>query len=276
MIILSRWVFYYLLLLMPDWLDNYTPSTLQFSSSKLYFQHQNKLLQKIWFVSPMSIDIHFKYTFQEVNSDYFIEWWEFEWLTVDHDVHEQWIIYKIWFLHPKFQNVNALSVDLTKNFIDNVSIWPLVRGFLWWCIVFVILFWLYNVLKLWKVLFWLNVIWISILFLFYIRKFVEFFLKKSSVKKMEYWGLKVSYTNQSDALILSSEMIEMLKILSKEFRVIKFCCTGNCVYLLQNFYDRHWKKLVSVSKLYSEQEKASLQQRTLEFLRKQEFLSYFM
>ena len=57
---------------MQENLNSYTPSELEFSSSKLFFQHQNKLLQDIGFVSPMSIDIHFKYTFQEVQSNYFV------------------------------------------------------------------------------------------------------------------------------------------------------------------------------------------------------------
>ncbi len=256
--------------------ESYIPSELQFSSSKLFFQHQNQMLQKIWFVSPMTIDIHYKYTFQEIRSDYFVEWGEFEWLTVDHDVHEQWIIYKVWFLNPRFKWVKNLSIDLKRNFVDNVSIRPLVRGFLWWCVVFAILFWLYNLFKLWKVLFWLNVIWVSILFLFYAWKFVSFFYKKSKINKVDYWGLKISYNNQSDALMLSSEMMDVLKKISKDFWIIKFCYTGNCVYLLQDIHDRNGDRLVSVSKLYSEQEKANLQQRTLEFIHNSEFLSHFI
>ena len=59
--------------MMPGTLNSYTPSPLEFSSSKLFFQHQNKLLQNIGFISPMSIDVHFKYTFQEIQQNYFIE-----------------------------------------------------------------------------------------------------------------------------------------------------------------------------------------------------------
>ena len=58
---------------MVEILSSYKPSTLEFSSSKLFFQHQNKLLQEIEFISPISIDVHFKYTFQEVQQNYFIE-----------------------------------------------------------------------------------------------------------------------------------------------------------------------------------------------------------
>ena len=53
--------------------ETYIPKTIQFSPSKLFFQHQKDMLQKMGFVSTMSIDIHFKYTFQEVQPNYFFE-----------------------------------------------------------------------------------------------------------------------------------------------------------------------------------------------------------
>ena len=227
-----------------DWERNksYVSRELQFSASKLFFQHQNQMLQKIWFISPMSIDVHFKYTFQEVQSDYFIEWWEFEWLTVDHDVHEQWIIYKIGFLNPKFQNVENLYVDLKRNS---------------------------------QVLFWLNIVWAWVLLCFYIWKFSSFLYKKFKVSNIEYWGFKVNYTKQSDALMLSEDVMKVLNKLAKDYWVAKFCYTWNCVYLLQDLHDRNWEKLTSTSKLYTEQEKANLQQNTMAYIHQTDFLSKF-
>ena len=262
--------------MMPENIQSYIQSDLKFSSSKLYFQHQNQLLQKIWFISPMSTDIHFKYTFQEVNSDYFIEWWEFEWLTVDHDVHEQWIIYKIWFLHPKFQNVEHLSLDLKKNRFDNPSIWPLVRWLLWWCLIFLLLFWLSSKFQFGKILFRLNIIWASILLMFYGWKISKVLHKKLfRTRNVDYGWFTVSYSNQTDALMLSSEVISVLKKLWDEYWVVKFSYTGNCVYLLQDIHDHEGNRLESTSKLYSEQEKSSLQQKTMGFIRQSEFLSQF-
>ena len=274
MIILNEWIFYYLPLLMQNWLESYIPSILKFSSSKLYFQHQNQLLQNIWFISPMSIDIHFKYTFQEVQEKHFIEWGEFEWLTVDHDIHEQWIIYKIWLLHPKFQNIQHLSVDLKNNMLDNPSIWPFIWWLLWWGIIFGLLAWLYSKWQVWHVLFRLNVAWGGILFLFSAWKIFKYLYNKSKTKRVDYWWLTVSYTNQSDALILSTDIIKQLKKLAKEYRISNFCYTWNCIYLLQDIHDYEWKRL-SWWKLYSEQEKAKLEQKTISYLNQPEFLSLF-
>ena len=261
---------------MPETLNSYTPSSLQFSASKLFFQHQNKLLQNIGFISPMSIDVHFKYTFQEVQTNYFIEGGEFEWITVDHDVHEQWIIYKIWFLNPKYQNIEQVSLDLKKNVLDNPSIWPLVWWLLWWVIVFGLLAWLYNKWQFWHVLFRLNVIGGWILFCFLMWKIAKgLYNKFLKTTRVDYGWLTVNYKNHSDALILSPEIIKMLKNIEKDYWITKVCYTWNCIYLLQDVHDHEWNRVSSSSKLYSEQEKAALQQRTLGYLREPEFLSLF-
>ncbi len=261
---------------MQESIHNYKTSDLKFSSSKLFFQHQNQILQKIWFISPMSIDIHFKYTFQEIQNNYFIEGWEFEWITVDHDVHEQWIIYKIWFLNPKYQNIKYVSLDLKKNLLDNPSIWPLIWWFFWWVAVFWLLVWLYSKWQFWHVLFWLNIAWGWILFCFIMWKiFKVLYTKIFETKSVDYWWFTVNYTNESDALILSPEVIKILKELQKEFWITKFCYTWNCIYLLQDVHDHEWNRVSTSSKLYSEQEKASLQQKTLNYIRQSDFLSLF-
>ena len=260
---------------MTENIQKYTPSDLKFSSSKLYFQYQTNLLMKIWFISSMTTDIHFKYTFQKIEEDYFVEWGEFEWLTLDHDVHEQWIIYKVGFLNPKFQNIENLSLDLNKK--ANRKIWPWVASFFWWCLVFALLFWLASKSQFWQVLFWLNIIWASIFVLFYAWKFINIFYDKTfKVKNIDYWGINVNYSSQSDALVLSQDVLKLLKSLKEKFWIIKFCYTGNCIYLLQDIHDRDWNRLSSSSQLYSEQEKANLQQRTLEFIGTEDFLSNFM
>lgn len=261
---------------MTDNIQNYTQSNLKFSSSKLYFQHQNQILQKIWFISPMSIDIHYKYTFQEILSDYFIEWWEFEWLTVDHDINEQWIIYKIWLFNPKFKNIENCSLDMKTNYLDNPSIWSSIRWLLFWLLIFGILARLWSKSQFWQILLRINIIWASIFLIFYGIKISKNLYKRTKTNNIEYWWHTVKYSKQSDALILSEDIINCLTTLNKDFWIIKFCYTGNCIYLLQDIHDRNGKRIPSSAKIYSEQEKANLQQKTLDYLHNSEFLSYFI
>jgi len=260
---------------MPENNQNYNPSNLQFSSSKLYFQHQNHLLQKMWFISPMTIDIYYKYTFQEVHDRYFIEWWEYQWITADHDVHEEWIIYKVWFANPKFKNVKMLSLDLSKS--ENKSMLPLVLTiFLWWA-VFGLLYRFAQYYILWQILFRLNVVWAFIVFCFYIRQLWNSWYKSTVwVDKWKSGKFKVKYSDQSELAVITDDVLEVLKKISDELWIIKFAFSWNCVFLLQDVHDHHWKKLPTTWKIYSEQEKASLQQKTMDFIRQPDFLSHFM
>jgi len=254
--------------------NSYTPKALEFSPSKLFFQHQREILQKFEFLSTMSIDIHFKYTFQEVQPDYFIEWGEFEGLNVNHEVMDQWIIYKIGFLNPKF-NIRHLLLDLKKNPLDNPSLLPLFLWLFWWFVVFFILMRLYQY-SIWKVLFWINLLWAIILLIFYgVKKLKVLYKKKLETQNVDYGGFVASYTNQSDTDILSKDVIWLLNELSDQYWITKFCYTGNCIYLLQDIHDKEWNRLDPSAKIYSEQEKASLQQRTLNYLHQEEFLSKF-
>jgi hypothetical protein len=125
-------------------------------------------------------------------------------------------------------------------------------------------------------LFWLNVIggWILLLFLVW-RVSKVFYNKLFKTKRVDYWWFTVKYATQTDALMLSSDVIMVLKKLAKEYWITKFCYTWNCIYLLQDVHDHEWNRVPSSSKLYSEQEKLALQQRTLNYLRQSEFLSLF-
>jgi len=259
---------------MTENIQKYNPSELKFSSSKLYFQHQNQIIQKFWFISPMTFDIHYKYTFQEVNDKFFIEWWEFEWLTADHDVHEGWIIYKIWFINPKFKNVRNLSLDLSKS--ENKSLLPLILTIALWWAVFWFLYRASTKFLIWKILFWLNIAWAFIVSCYGIRQLWNSWYMSMKKDKEKTWTFSIKCSDQSEMSVVTDEILEVLKKISSEYRIIKFAFSGNCIYLLQDIHDHYWKKLPTSGKIYSEQEKAALQQRTLSFIHQPDFLSHFM
>ncbi len=262
---------------------NYNPSILQFSSSKLFFQNQNQLLQKVWFFSPASIDVHFKYTFQQVQPYYFMQWWEFEWITLNHDVCESWIVYKLWFASPRFQHVKCLSVDLLNDVISSSgSIWSMLKTFpliQWTLFLFVLCLLPFAV---WKWLFWLNLVWVWVLFLFSIWKTLKVFYKLIfKTNRADYKWFAVDYDEPEDVLLLTPELIPLIKKLP-ELQITKIAYTWNCLYLLQDIHVQKnnlrmlvkWKKYSSVS--YTEQEKADLQQRTMSYIQHPDFLSQFI
>lgn len=264
-------------------ISNYTPSLLQFSASRLFFQNQNELLQKIWFLSPASIDVYYKYTFQQVDTEYFVQWWEFEWITLDHKVQDRWIVYKIWFADPKYKNVQCLTADLSnENNLDNSSIRWMVKSFpivSWW--IFLILLLLLST-SIWTWLFWINVVWAGILLVFTICKTISLFCKiVFQTKTVQFGWFNTSYQEWEDVLFLAPNVVNALKWLS-EFQIIRFCYTGNCLYLLQDIHapknknNGLLKKIILSDRTYTEVEKADLQQRTLAHIQKSDFLSNFI
>jgi len=94
--------------------------------------------------------------------------------------------------------------------------------------------------------------------------------------KGKVWNYDVKLMSQSDLSLITSEVLQILDKLKKEYWIIDFGYTWNCIYMLQDVHDHEWNKLVSSAKMYSEQEKASLQQKTMDFIRQPEFLSHFM
>ena len=94
--------------------------------------------------------------------------------------------------------------------------------------------------------------------------------------KAKVWWYNIKMMSQSDLSMITPDILKILNKLKEEYWIIDFWYTGNCIYMLQDVHDHEWNRLVSFSKMYSEQEKASLQQKTMNFIRQSEFLSHFM
>lgn len=265
---------------MNDMPASYTPSNLQFVSSMLFFQWQKELLQKIGFFSIASDDIYYKYSFQKVAPYYFIQWCEYEWITVEHKIYEQWIIYKLWFMYPKYQNVQRLTVDLMNSTSRSmVSTKMVIKSYPWieWGILLLILGFLPYWLSKW--LFRLNLVWICLFILVSLKKILFFYYNRAfKTKKSEYWWLLVNYQVPEDTLFLSPDVISTLRKLP-ELQITKFCYTWNCMYFFQDIHEpkmaTEFEKIVFTSRLYTESEKAELQQRTISFFEQPDFISQF-
>jgi hypothetical protein len=39
--------------------------------------------------------------------------------------------------------------------------------------------------------------------------------------------------------VITDDILEVLKKISAEYRIIKFAFSGNCIYLLQDIHDHH-------------------------------------
>jgi hypothetical protein len=103
---------------------SYRPSPLQFSSSKIFFDKQLPLLQRLGFLSPTHIDTYIKYSFQLVEEQYFIQGAEMQEFDTNHEVTAQGILYKIGIANPKYRDIYSLTIEL-----ETIS--SRVQGTLW-------------------------------------------------------------------------------------------------------------------------------------------------
>ncbi len=90
----------------------------------------------------------------------------------------------------------------------------------------------------------------------------------------------MDYDDSEDVLFLTPEVTPCIRALT-DLQVTKICYTGNCLYLLQDIHapQHKFKSLVKraiySSRIYSEQEKADLQQKTMAYIQQSDFLLHF-
>ena len=255
---------------------------LQFSPSQLYFEKQTNLLQKIWFFSPLNVDLHVKYSFQLVEKNYFLQGAEIEGFNTEHAVQEEAVIYKIWLANPKYEDIKSLFIDLRDiNSRIKGGIWNSVKNFPFrqWGIFLLLIMFLPKTIG--SFLLRMNIIGIAFIFLYTIYKTIKYFVKMFQKNKTSYQGYSVNYAEQQDVVLLNDEMLSALLDV-KTMKISKIAYTGNCLYCYQEIRENPenvsemLNSLVKKDGTLTEVEKAELVQQTLHYLQKSEFLSLIM
>jgi len=255
---------------------------LQFSPSQLYFEKQTNLLQKIWFFSPLNIDLHVKYSFQIIEEHYFIQGAEIEGFNTEHAVQEEAMVYKIWLANPKFDDIKSLFIDLRDvNARIKGGIWNSVKNFPFRQRGIFLLLMILLPKTIGSFLLRINLIGIALIFLYTIYKTVKYFLKTFQKNKTSYQGYSVNYAEQQDAVFLTDEMLSAL-IDVQTMKISKIAYTGNCLYCYQEIRENPENvsemltSLVKKDGVLTEVEKAELVQQTLQYFQTSKFLSLIM
>lgn len=253
--------------------STYKPSALQFSPSQIFFDKQKALLKNFGFFSASSIDLYIKYSFQLVEEQYFIKWWEILAYNMDHEIQEQWMVYQLWILTPLQVAISARSIDLKDpSFRFKDSIFAYFRNFPLWqwggFIFFVCLLWF--AWKFWQVLLIINIIWLVLMCFYSIIKTIQYFITLFKKNTKTYKGISINYTHEEDLCILTDDLIHFLPTL-QEYHIDKIAYTGNCFYFYQTL-KKKGKNLFSKEIPLTDQEKSELTQKTLWYLQHSSFL----
>ena len=254
--------------------SGYKPSRLQFSPSQVFFDQQKELLKSFGFFPTTSIDLYVKYSFQLVEETYFIKGGEVISYDMDHEEQGHAMVYQVGLLNPLQVVSNSWSMDL-KDATDRIKngIFSYIKNFPFWqwggFLFFVCLLGLAG--KFGEVLLWINVIGIVLMLLFSMWRTGQYlfsFFKKSS---KTYKGFSINYVQESDLGMLTDNLIAFFPELSGVY-IEKIAYTGNCFYFYQTIH-KDSKTFLKKDKPLTEDEKAELTQKTLNFLQTSPFLS---
>jgi hypothetical protein len=214
-----------------------------------------------------------------VEEQYFIQGAEIQGFDTNHEITNQGIIYKIAVATPKYKDVYSLSIDLEtiSSRVQNtlrasLKSFPfLQRGIF---LLFILL--LPRTLR--SILLYINLIGICIMLIFSVYKTLKFFLHLIKKKNTSYQGFVVNYAQHSDTTMLNPEIIATLQTL-KSYHISKVAYTGNSFYLYQEIEEKpqgisaFFSTLFQKTHQLTEQEKADLTQRTLQYLQQPTLLS---
>jgi hypothetical protein len=252
--------------------SSYRPSPLQFSSSKIFFDKQLPLLQRLGFLSPTNIDTYIKYSFQFVEEQYFLQGAEIQGFNTNHETTDQGILYKMSVANPKYNDIYSLTIDLETissrvqgTLRSSLKAFP----FLQWGIFLLFILILPKMLR--PVLLYINVIGICIMLAYSVYKTLVFFFHLVKKKNTSYQGFIINYAQHSDTTFLTPEILAALQTL-KAYHISKVAYTGNSLYLYQEIEEKpkgisaFFSTLFQKSHQLTEQEKADLTQRTLQYL----------
>ena len=152
---------------------------LQYSESNDFFPETIDFLQKIGFISILSIDMDVKYSFQKTSRDSIIQWAEIETYDNDHTINDDFFAHKITI--PRETNITRSLLYIKLNQKKSVSIKDVagfIRSFPMVTFIFILLLSLLFISTfLWKFILIFNWIVLFIYILFFAYKLTKYLLE---------------------------------------------------------------------------------------------------
>jgi len=238
---------------------------LQYSESNDFFPETMDFLQKIGFISILSIDMDIKYSFQKTSWNTIIQWAEIETYDNDHTINDNFFVHKMTI--PRETNITRSLVYVKLNQKKSVSIKDIawfIRSFP--MVSLLILFFLSLLIvwtTIWKILLVFN--WI-----------VLFKLTKMGNTTMQDY--MVTYTNPYDLKIFTKAAKDKITELGKAW-ITDLAINRNTLYIKEDLIDDSkvsiiwlifWKR-----KAVSTEEKEIIMNRMIDVLSDQNLLDIF-
>lgn len=252
---------------------------LQYSTSNDFFSENIEFLQKIGFVSILSIDMDIKYSFQKANRDTIIQGAEVDTYDNDHVINDTFFIHQITI--PKETNLTRSLVYIKLNQKKAMSIKDVVGFVRSFPMVSLLIFSIITMFipgKLGDILQIINAIALLIFCLFFAVKFLKYFFELTKTNSKAFDDHMVTYLNPYDLKIFTKNFKEKIWIF-QEYGVTDIAIDRNTIYLKQDLVDDSkvsiLGQLFGKKESFSEKKKEKIMQNMIDLLSKNDILESF-
>lgn len=252
---------------------------LQYANNNSFFPEGIDFLQKIGFVSMLSIDMYVKYSFQKANWSNMIQGAEIDTYDNDHNINDTFFVHKITL--PRRSNITRALVYIAlnhnkaftlKEFASLVKSIPMVSLLILGLLSFLIP----GVVG--KILQGVNLIAFLIFILFFAYKFLRYFFELTKSSSMKLQDHRVVYLNPHDLKIFTRHVKEKINQL-QDYWVTDIALDRNALYLKQDLIDTSQTTLLGElfgqKKVFDEARKRATMDQMIDLLSEPEFLALF-
>lgn len=252
---------------------------LQYSSSNDFFPEKIEFLQKIGFISILSIDMDIKYSFQKTNWATIIQGAEIDTYDNDHVINDTFFVHKITI--PRETNITRSLVSIKLNQKKNISIKDIawfIRSFPMVSLLIFMFLGMFIPGKFGDILQIINAIALLIFILFFAFKFTKYFFELTKMNSKALQDHTVTYLNPHDLKIFTKEVKEKIWTLQNS-GVTNIAIDRNIIYLKQDLIDDDQVSLIGLlfgkKKMIEAENKEKMMQTMIDMLSDQNFLALF-
>lgn len=252
---------------------------LQYSTSNDFFPETIEFLQKIGFVSILSIDMDIKYSFQKANRATIIQGAEIDTYDNDHVINDTFFVHKITI--PRQTSLTRALLTIKLNQRKEISIKDIIGFIRSVPMVSLLLFTVLAMFipgKFGDILQGINAIALLIFCLFFAYKFLKYFFELTKMKSTALQDHMVTYLNPYDLKIFSKELKEKIWDLQHS-GVTDIAIDRNTLYLKQDLIDEHQTSIIAQllgrKKVFDEVRKEKVMQAMIDLLSEPSFLALF-
>lgn len=258
------------------------PSTilgLQYASNNEFFEDKIDFLQKIGFVSILSIDMYVKYSFQKANRDTIIQGAEIDTYDNDHMVNDTFFVHKIQL--PQQRNISRALVYISLKHKKALTLKEVLSFTKSIPVVSLILFTMISAFIpgiIGKTLQGINLIAILIFILFFAYKFLQYFRTLTWMNSTSLQDHRITYLNPHDLKLFTKEIKEKIEKL-QDFWVTDIALDRNVLYFKQDLIDNSESSILSEllgrKKVFEAEKKRQIMEQMIDILSQENILALF-